>query len=298
MKGHSSDIRRKLITFSLFLSYTNIIVRSIKKGKVVAHAYNFTAYIASVTWINSLIEIFFFSQKHYIPLRIQSLILLNTSGAISPCIFTFCEEKPTKWNWIFNLPYFQLLRGSCPWRFSSATQSFDNSWSNSRFEIQRPKYTYCIWREQMMCAASVTFKICSISANKTLEQSRVSGVICSALFRHLCSESQSLFEWTLDSLQSECDCENTFTFIPAIYKQSWSALFKEKLLFRRQRAPKQKGNSRYVESLWCSTMKWTGHVGFCCRISTCQCDPWSFGAINAWECHCWLTIVYCVLCTV
>lgn len=49
VKGHSSDIRRKLITFPLFLSHTNIIVRSIKKGKVVAHAYNFTAYIASMT---------------------------------------------------------------------------------------------------------------------------------------------------------------------------------------------------------------------------------------------------------
>ncbi len=59
MKGHSSNIRRKLITFPLFLSHTNIIVRSIKKRKVVAHAYNFTAYIASVTWINSLIEIIF-----------------------------------------------------------------------------------------------------------------------------------------------------------------------------------------------------------------------------------------------
>lgn len=130
------------------------------------------------------------------------------------------------------------------WRFLSDTQSFDNSWSNSRFEIQRSKYTYSIWREQMMCAASVTFKICSISANKTLEQSRVSGVICSALFRHLCSESQSLFELTLDSCRQKC--ENTFTFIPAIYKQSWSALFKEKLLFRWQSAPKQKGNSRLV----------------------------------------------------
>lgn len=113
VKGHSSDIRRKLITFPLFLSHTNIIVRSIKKGKVVVHAYNFTAYIASVTWINSLIElIFFFFWKHYIPLPIQSL--LNTSRAISPCIFTFCEEKPTEWNWIFDLPFLQLLRGNKP----------------------------------------------------------------------------------------------------------------------------------------------------------------------------------------
>lgn len=182
MKGHSSDIRRKLITFPLFLSHTNIIVRSIKKGKVVAHAYNFTAYIVSVTWIHSLIEMIFFPRKHYITLRIQSLILLNRSGAISACIFTFCEEKPTEWNWIFNLPFFQLLRGSCPWRFLSATQSFDNSWSNSRFEIQRLKYTYSIWWEQIMFAASVTFKICFISANKTLEQSRVSRVICLAFF--------------------------------------------------------------------------------------------------------------------
>jgi len=114
VKGHSSDIRRKLITFPLFLSHTNIIVKSIKKGKVVVHAYNFTGYIASVTWINSLIELifFFFFWKHYIPLPIQSL--LNTTGAISPCIFTFCEEKPTEWNWIFDLPLLQLLRESKP----------------------------------------------------------------------------------------------------------------------------------------------------------------------------------------
>lgn len=113
MKGHSSDIRRKLIKFPLFRSHTNIIVRSIKKGKVVAHAYNFTAYIASVTWINSLIEIIIFSLPETLYSSLNTISYSAESGAISPCIFTFCEEKPTEWNWIFNLPYFQLLRGCC-----------------------------------------------------------------------------------------------------------------------------------------------------------------------------------------
>ncbi len=36
--------------------------------------------------------------------------------------------------------------------------------------------------------------------------------------------------------------------IPAIYKQSLSAFFKEKLLFHRKRSPKQKGNSRLVRA--------------------------------------------------
>lgn len=83
----------------------------------------------------------------------------------------------------------------------------------------------------MMCAASVTFEISFISANKTLELSRVSRVICLDLFRHLCSESRSLLQRTLDSPQSECDCENTFTFTPSNYKQSLSALFKESCYF-------------------------------------------------------------------
>lgn len=46
----------------------------------------------------------------------------------------------------------------------------------------------------MMCAARVTFEIGFSSANKTLEQSRVTRVIRLGLFRHLCSESQSLFQ--------------------------------------------------------------------------------------------------------
>lgn len=130
--------------------------------------------------------------------------------------------------------------------FLSVTQSFGNSWSNSRFEIQRLKCTYSIWREQMMCAASVTFEIGFISANKTLEQSRVSRVIRLALFHHLCSESQSLLQWTLDSPQSECVCENRFTFTPADHKQSLSALFKESCYF----ACKELWNKRGTAGWW------------------------------------------------
>lgn len=281
MKGHSSNIRRKLITFPLFLSHTNIIVRSIKKRKVVAHAYNFTAYIASVTWINSLIEIIF-SPGNTIFLFEYNLLFCWTHQEQFHHVYLLSVRK----NQRSEIGYLTSLSFSCPWRFLSATQSFDNSWSNSRFEIQRLKYTYSIWREQMMCAASVTFKICFISANKTLEQSRVSGVICSALFCHLCSESQSLFKWTLDSLQSECDCENTFTLFQLSISRVCQLCSKKSCYFAGKELQNKRGTAGWWELL-VFNHEMNGHVGFCCRNSTCQCDPWSFGAINAWECHCW-----------
>lgn len=215
VKGHSSDIRRKLITFPLFLSHTNIIVRSIKKGKVVVHAYTFTAYIASVTWINSLIELIFFSSGNTIFLFQYNLCWTHQEQFHHVYLLSVRKNQRSEIGYLTSPSYSYSEETNQFLSFSLVTQSFGNSWSNSRFEIQTLKCTYSIWREQMMCAASVTFEIGFISANKTLEQSRVSRVIRLALFRHLCSESQSLFQWTFDSPQSECVCENRFTFTPA-----------------------------------------------------------------------------------
>lgn len=212
VKGHSRDIRRKLITFPLFLSHTNVIVRSIKKRKVVAHAYNFTAYIVSVTGSNSLIELiitFFFLETLQSSSNTISYSAEHIRSNFTMYIYFLWGKNQRS-----EIGYLTSPSCSCTEQGSRllVSHSFRNSSSNSRFEIQRLKHTYCIWKEQMMCAASVTFKICFISANKTLEQSRVSRVISFPPPLLPGMESWSLFQWPLDSPQSECDCENTFTF--------------------------------------------------------------------------------------